>query len=99
LAPHVQSWIIICRTDANAAADARFDPADPASDAGSRQGKETAGPSVANQPVKSEAGCRGKAGNFSPKFAAKAARRAEELEAVADPQFSRVDLAIEIAKI
>jgi len=36
---HVQSWITICRADANATDGARYDAADPASDAVSGQGK------------------------------------------------------------
>ena len=50
---HVQSWIIICRADANATADARFDPTHPASDAVGGQGDQLAGPCAANKPVKS----------------------------------------------
>jgi hypothetical protein len=78
---HAQNRTIICRTDANATADAGFDPADPAFYAVGGQGNEVARPPVANKPVESGTSWRGKSENFSSKFAPKAARCAEELEA------------------
>ena len=50
---HAQNGTLICRADANATADAGFDPADPAFYAFGGQGTDVAGPSVANKPVES----------------------------------------------
>jgi hypothetical protein len=48
---YAQNGTLICRADANATADAGFDPADPAFYAVGGQGNDVAGPSVANKPV------------------------------------------------
>ena len=53
---HAQNGTIICRADANATADACFDPADPAFYAVGRQGNEFARQPAANQPVESGTG-------------------------------------------
>jgi hypothetical protein len=66
---HVQSWIIICRANANATAGARPDPVDSASYAVAGRGKEVARPSVANKPVEGGTTRCGKSESFSPKFA------------------------------
>ena len=55
---HAQNGTLIRRTDANATADAGFDPADPAfyavgGYAAGGQGNDVAGPSVANKRVES----------------------------------------------
>jgi len=50
---HAQNGTLICRADANATADAGFDPADPALYAIGGQGNDVARPSVANKPVES----------------------------------------------
>ena len=89
---HAQNGTIICRADANATADAGFDPADPAFYAVGGQGNEFARRSVANkpaanQPVESGTSRRGKSENFSPKFAPEAARRPEKLGAGTGIQF------------
>src|SRR5215208_3570506 len=84
---HAQNGTLICRADANATAGAGFDPADPAFYAVGGQGNEVARRSVANKPVESGTNRRGKSENFPPKFAPKAARRAEELGAGPGIQF------------
>jgi hypothetical protein len=50
---HAQNGTLICRADANATADAGFDPANPAFYAVGGQGNDVAAPSVANKPVES----------------------------------------------
>ena len=56
---HAQNGTLICRADANATADAGFDPADPAfyavpaAYAVGGQGTDVAGPSVANKCIES----------------------------------------------
>ena len=53
---HAQNGTLIYRADANATADAGFDPADPAFYAVGGQGNDVAGPSVANKRVESGTG-------------------------------------------
>ena len=50
---HAQDGTLICRADANATADAGFDPADPALYAVGGQGNDVAGSSVANKCIES----------------------------------------------